>query len=251
MQPDKVRVVWSPSALIICLPWHSARLHPPAHFSRTKKGSDFLPATFFASHLWTRSNVIIAPVWMKKSQEAQWIETWLRKTQATLCQSTEAVSPYSLLIQQSFLQVFSEDQMVSLVRVWARIFFPPSWTIFSPPCPINFPYDHWLGKWKERPWESPRKGTILLRHLHNTDNCAPPQVVLHLSGTGEVGMQLESALWLSFAMEARIQFWIQFWIHSHRPSASSQSPPTTNTPPDIFCCEMHSPHGSSASKDRL
>lgn len=130
-------------------------------------------------------------------------------------------------------------------------FFPPSRTIFSPPCPINFPYDHWLGKWKERPWESPRKGIILLRHLHNTDNCAPPQVVLHLSGTGEVGMQLESALWLSFATEARIQFWIQFWIHSHHPSASSQSPPTTNTPPDIFCCEMHSPHGSSASKDRL
>lgn len=112
MQPDKVRIVKSLPPLMVCLPWHSVHFHPPAHFSRTKEESDFLPATFFTSHLWTRANVVIAPAQKKvtKHSEEKCDSGKPRLTCARIERQTIPSTAYFLLAQQSFSQVHSEDQ---------------------------------------------------------------------------------------------------------------------------------------------
>lgn len=96
----------------------------------------------------------------EESQEAQRRETWLRKTQATLCQNTEADYPFYTLfsVQQSFSLkcTLQRRHSVSLVRVFTQKFptFPQQFILSLP---ATFSHYLCLEKWKQKSWEPPRK----------------------------------------------------------------------------------------------
>lgn len=110
------------------------------------------------------------------SWEAQWIETWLRKTQAAPCQNTEAESLFCRLFSSGTTKFPSSALWGSkgfiCKGLGTEISHFPHHFVFSPPWRTNFPHDRWLGKWKERSWESPGKGMILVTLLCNSYFCS-------------------------------------------------------------------------------